>query len=104
MTEQEKARENKAKIITNYLSGYRIITMKNAEIITKKFLELSIDPCYTQHERTNRYRGAFDIIEAMYNCGVIPYSLCVELEKRINDNNAMEILKERRKHGSIKKK
>ena len=68
-----------------------------AEAIEKRFLELSIDPCYTSHEKNNRYRGAFDIVETMYHYGVISYSLCVELEKRINYNNTREILKEQQK-------
>ena len=93
MTEQEE-REKMAKEIGDALLHYKTNIMKNAEAIEKRFLKLSIDPCHTFHEKTNRYRGAFDIVEIMYHYGLISYSLCVELEKRINYNNAREILKD----------
>ena len=91
MTEQEE-RKKMAKEIKNALLLYEINIKENAEAIEKRFLELAIDPRCTFYEKTNRYRGAFDLVDAMYKCGVISRKLCAELERRINDNNLREII------------
>lgn len=67
------------------------IAIKEADAITEKFFSESVDPCYTIYEKFNRLRGAFDIVESMYNCSIITRDLCISLEKRINDRFTREM-------------
>lgn len=89
MTEQEK--KQRIAIAAAFLRN-RNKTKKETDAIIEKFLKESIDYCYTIHEKFNRLRGAFDIVESMYNCSIISRDLCISLEKRINDIFTREML------------
>lgn len=89
MTEQEK--KQRIAIAAAFLrDGNK--AKKEANAITEKFFSESIDPCYTIYEIFNRLRGAFDIVESMYNYSIITRDLCISLKKRINDRFTREML------------
>lgn len=81
MTKQEK--KQRIAIAAAFLRNKQK-TKREADAITEKFFKDSVDPCYTIYEKFNRLRGAFDIVESMYNCSIISRELCFDLERRIN--------------------
>lgn len=89
MTEQEK--RQRIAVAAAFLRN-KNKTKKETDAIIEKFFNESIAPCYTIYEKFNRLRGAFDIVESMYNCSIINRDLCISLEKRINDRFTREML------------
>lgn len=90
---KEKEKERRKAIISAFKKRSKADS-DTVDEIEKRFFKLAIDPCYTIYEIFNRLRGAFDLVESLYNCGAITYDLCVELEKRINNRFAKEMIKE----------
>ena len=99
MTEQEK----KQRIATAaaFLRN-KNKTEKETDAITESFFSESVDSCYKIYEKFNRLRGAFDIVESMYNCSIITRDLCISLEKRITDKFTREMLELKKKENNKK--
>ena len=93
MTEQEK-KQHIAIAAAFFRNKNK--TKKEADAITEKFFSAAVDPCYTIYEKINRLRGAFDIVESMYNCSIINHDLCVSLKKRIYDRIMWEMLEQKK--------
>lgn len=65
---------------------------RSADKVAECFFSLSINLANNIYEKFHRLRAAADMVESMYNNGVINRYLCVALETRINNKFAQEMI------------